>query len=781
MADLDEDELPGGTPEAEVKAKDAEPWLKLIADAEKAFKDWNDRSDNIDKLYANLAKLANPVRDRQMSLFWANMQTLGPSVYARPPVPVVMPRFKDRKPILRSASELLERTTIVSYETQHVDRTLKQVRDDLTRLGRGVVWQRYETSKEKNKPREKVCAEFKFRRDFLHDPARCWGEVDWVDGISYLTRKEMRKRFSSVSGKAYQDAEYSVRKDAHDSDYGDTRKKARVHEIWCKSENKVIWVADGCEYVLEEAEPHLTLDDFFPCPEPAYGTKQPESLIPVPDVLQYKDQLEEINQLTNRIHALADAIKVRAFYPAGAGELGDAIQSAMAATNDNQVVVPVSNWAMLGNGSPKDMLVWLPIDQIAKTVAELVQLRQQLIQDVYEISGISDILRGQTDPNETLGAQQLKAQTGSTRVRAMQEEMVRLARDMTRIDAEIIAEEFNKDTLLEMSQLDLPSDADIAKQVKELTTRKAMMEQALEQAMQSPEIRQQAEANPEEAQKALQEAEGQINAIQQQIDSVSMTVTIDQVMKLLREQRIRPFLLDIETDSTIAPDENAQKERMVEYVTAMSSLFQQAVPAVQQVPQMAPMMAEIIKKANGVFRMGREFEQVIEEFTESMKQAASQPNPAAQAAQAAQQMEQQKLQIETQKAQATAMKAEADAKRADADTQVRMAELAAMVREQEQGAATEAAKTRAEIEKTLAQVDEIRAKIEKMGVDAANQTRQQDREDVRTVADIAGQQQDRAMAREDQSKRFADGDRQAALTERQQEFAERQADKGDDA
>ena len=45
--------------------------------------------------------------------------------------------------------------------------------------------------------------------------------------------------------------------------------------------------------------------------------------------MQYKDQLEEVNLLTSRIHALSDALEVKGFYPAGGGELADAIQAAI--------------------------------------------------------------------------------------------------------------------------------------------------------------------------------------------------------------------------------------------------------------------------------------------------------------------------------------------------------------------------------------------------------------------------------------------------------------------
>ena len=84
----------------------------------------------------------------------------------------------------------------------------------------------------------------------------------------------------------------------------------------------MIWVSEGCENILDEDDPHLELREFFPCPKPAYGTVQRGSLVPVPDVLQYRDQLEELNLLTGRIHALSDALEAKGFYPAGGARAG---------------------------------------------------------------------------------------------------------------------------------------------------------------------------------------------------------------------------------------------------------------------------------------------------------------------------------------------------------------------------------------------------------------------------------------------------------------------------
>ena len=119
------------------------------------------------------------------------------------------------------------------------------------------------------------------------------------------------------------------------------------------------------------------------------------SLIPVPDVLQYRDQLDEMNMLTGRIHALSEALEAKGFYPAGGGELAEAIETAMKINTPGAVMVPISNWAAFGG--TKEIIIWMPIDEIAATITALVTLRKQMIDDIYQIMGLTDIMRGATD------------------------------------------------------------------------------------------------------------------------------------------------------------------------------------------------------------------------------------------------------------------------------------------------------------------------------------------------------------------------------------------------
>jgi hypothetical protein len=607
-----------------VEPKSSKAWLNLLLESEDAFESWNDHCDNIDRLYANLEQLAtgavnSVARDREFQMFWANCEVLKPSIYAKPPVPVVVPKFKDRRPVYQQASEVMERCCNVAFDLTRINDLMLLVRDDLSMISRGVAWCRYESGKNDDAyyDSERVCIDFKGRRDFLHSISRNWREVTWVAAASYLTRQEARERFHKYSGMAYQDAEYKVDKDGKEVGGADARERAKFWEIWSKGDRRVLWVAHGCEDILDESDPHLELQNFFPCPKPAYGTVQRGSLIPVPDVMQYRDQLDEINLLTARIHALSDAVEVKGFYPAGGGEIAEAFQTAMSIKTPGVMMVPISNWASFGGS--KEIIIWTPIDQIATTIVQLVTLRKQVIEDIYQIMGLSDIMRGATDPNETLGAQQLKTQYGSTRIRDKQQEMVRLARDLVEITSEIITEKFSDETIVEMSQTQLPTKKMLEQQAQQVLEQAKAAGQSMAAAMQ-----QQPQQDPQAGQQVQQQLQQLQQATIQQLQQIKDQPTIDQVLKFLKDSRAKSFVLDIETDSTIMADENAEKQRRAEFVSMLAPLLQQLSTMVAADPSTASFCSEVLKFSVAPYRAGRTLDGAIDELAEQAKQKGAQ-------------------------------------------------------------------------------------------------------------------------------------------------------------
>jgi hypothetical protein len=604
-----------------IEPKEAKAWLNLLEESETAFEPWNLHCDRTDTRYANLARLADMERTKEFQLFWADCEVLKPAIYAKAPVVVVVPKFKDRRAVWQAASETMERCARVTFDLAQIDSLMLQVRDDLALTSRGVAWCRYESGKGRGYYKhEKVCIDFKHRRDFLHSVSRCWSEVTWVAGASYLTRAQARRRFYETSGDEYQDAEYKVDKDTQRIGGADNRERAKFWEIWDRDNERVVWVSNGCEHILDDADPHLELLNFFPCPRPAYGTCQRGSLVPVPDVMQYRDQLEEVNLLTGRIHALSDSLEVKGFYPAGGGELADAIQTAMKIHTPGSVLVPVSNWAAFGGS--KEVIIWLPIDMIAQTVTALVELRKQIIQDIYEIIGLSDIMRGSTDARETLGAQELKSQYGGTRVRDKQHELERIARDIGYIACEIICDKFKDETIVEMAQMQLPTRKGQHDEIMRIQQQLAVVQQQLQQKL--PQLQQMQQNNPEQAQQIQQGVQMQMAQGQERIRSISAKPNIEQVLKFLRDNRARTFTLDIETDSTILADENADKQRRTEFLTVLSTTLQPLMQMVAAEPQMAEFAGEVLKFSTAPYRAGRALEGAIDDMAEMAKQRGDQ-------------------------------------------------------------------------------------------------------------------------------------------------------------
>lgn len=587
----------------------AKPWLDAIGSHTKSFAKYHDSSDRIDRLYADLERAAKAGGEREFQIFWSNLEVLKPSIYSRPPVPVVVSRFRDRKELPRHASEILERALVTAFDREDIDATMRLVRDDLATNARGVVWLRYRT----DEAGETVCFDHIDRKDFAHEVARKWKEVGWVARRSWLTREQGLQRFGDV----WLQAQLKSKTGDERNDEPFAEQKACVWEIWDKTRGVVAWVTPGVDEVLDIQPPFLSLEGFFPCPRPAYGTLERGTLKPVPDFVYYKDQVEEINELTARISALAEALRMKGFYSAGVEELSDAIEAALKKTDNNAILVPVPNTAVLGGAALRDSIIWLPVAEIAAVITQLIALRRQLIEDVYQITGLSDIMRGATNPNETLGAQQLKSQYGSVRVRDRQFELVRLARDITRIAGEIIAENFQPPTIMAMAQYeDVPSGQHIHQQI-------ATIRERIGAAANNPDVANRIQQDPQ----AMQQAKQLLQQAEAEIETLEQTVTLEQVFAFLREQRMRPFVLDIETDSTIQPDENRAKAAMSEFLGALSQTLGRLAPMVAGQPETAPFAAELLKMAVSPFRAGRQLEATIDEFADKMKQSAGAPKP----------------------------------------------------------------------------------------------------------------------------------------------------------
>lgn len=753
------------------EAKSSRAVLAAIKKAEDAFREWQEECDTIDDIYSLRVGSYDPAsgdwEDAELDLFWASFEILKPAVYARPPQPVVSPLFKDKKPVVSTTAELVERCAVSTFKRTGIDAVMKQLRDDVIFASRGAPWLRHEIEDGKHK----VCVEHKDRRDFLHEPARKWSEVGWVAAAERLTRRDMRKRFKKPSGDAYKLAKYIADKDDVNSvDARAVAKKCKVWEVWHKADNKVYWVTEGVDVLLDVGEPHLDIDGFFPCPEPAFGTLQRRSLRPVPDWNRYAVHFSKISELTRRIYSLLDRVRMKGLIPAG-GDVGDAISELIANDKDDTLLIGVPQAAMIEGGT---IAQWLPLADIANAITGLIEARSQLIQDFYQLSGISDIMRGATEAEETLGAQQLKSQFGSVRVREKSMELQRVGADCVNIAAQIIAQKFPQDQILEMSQMEIPTKAEVSKRIKTLE------KEAEEELRALAEKAEQARQQGEDPQQAFQQAQQQIlQKYAPLLQQAQQQVPIEDVMRLLRDERARGFVFEIESSSTILTDELQEKSSRNELLAQFSASSQNLAGLMSMGEAGAKLAGTLLRFVMAPYRAGREVDAAIEEFIEQAPQMAAAMAGEGDEAKAIAEANMKLSEAELIKAQAATQKVQTEGQAKVLEIQQKQAEQETKAQQDAERFALEIEEARGKLAETEARIKLLHAQVEKMQREAVNQSRQQDREDVKTVADIAGRERDRDMAAQNAERDAAFRAQDADRADRQQGFAERRAGEGE--
>lgn len=638
-------------------------WLLEISMYEKECKEWPKKADLIVKRYLD-ERDSRDESETKFNVLWSNIETLRPALYSNIPKPQVERRFKDASPVARTAAEVLERSIAFNIGEYDFDDTVKAAVMDYLLPGRGQVWVRYvpymgtpdatamvsnsdvagETGEQPAPVQEVVyeqtVCDYVHWKDFGHTVARKWSEVRGVWRKVYMTRDELVSRFGEEKGGKVQldfTPQHFSEMDGRD-EANESFKKAIVYEIWDKSTRKALWISKGYpDDVLDEVDDPLRLRNFFPCPRPMLATTSNDSLIPVPDFVEYQDQADEMDRLTARIAVLTDSLRLAGVYNKEAdeeGRIADLLDPAA-----GNVMIPVANWAAFSQtGGMNGAISWLPIQEVAAVITALYAARAQVKADLYEVTGISDIMRGQGDASETATAQRIKGQFGTMRLKERQAEVQRFIRDVVRIKGEIIAEHFSPDTLRIQTGIEMP------------------------------------EAAPMMGHNGGPPIDLMGAPLPPQPDPEA---TWADVMALLRNDAMRSFAINIETDSTIAVDDEAEKQSVAEFFGAVGQFLTQAMPIVQVAPETGPMFGEMLMFGVRRFRAGRQLEGTIEAAITQMQQRAAapveqRPDPAMIEAQGRMQIEQAKLQAEDAKAQA---QMQADQQRMGMEAQAKAAEF----------------------------------------------------------------------------------------------------------
>lgn len=682
-------------------------WLKALQLADKEEEKWRERGAQVLKWYRDAQNSNDIERQRyKYNILYSNTETMAPALYNSDPIPDIRRRFGEADPVAKAASLVLERAVTFGIDQYNFSNVMKLGIKDFLLPGRTVIRVRYKPYTEKRNERisaiqgangytrsdgtpiessvqiqkdeegeyiegepydavtyEEAYCEHVQWDDFRRGPGKTWDEVPWIAFRHHLTRDQFIKLNKQVGARIQLDE--SIMGDDKPQDGSatpDIFKRGVCWEIWDKATKKVTFIAPAWKDgpILEQDDP-LGLSCFFPIPRPLYAVESPDTLVPCELFRLYRSQADELDTLTRRLTALTKVMKWRGIY--ATADDGTNYLDQLRTSMDGDLTPSQSAFALAQQGGISNYIWIMPIDQLAAVIDKLSLRVEQVKNNIYEIMGIADILRGSTKASETASAQQIKAQWGSLRLSNMQTEVQRYARDLIRMMCEIIGEKFSPETLAKMTGLELPSAQQLQQQAQQMVMQARMQGQQVD-----PQQIQQLQAQP----------------------------TWDAVMALLKDDALRSFRIDIETDSTIQADVAKAQKNIADFIGGFAQFVAAVGPAVQQgaLPQQAAVA--MLKSFARVFKLPRQATDALDNLPEQGQQGGEQQNQGeaikAQAEQqkAAAQLQQTQMdgQIAAQKGQMDLQKMQLDAQMAQqqhafdmeylaASHQARMAELAA--------------------------------------------------------------------------------------------------------
>ena len=629
-------------------------WLSEIQSALDREKGFRKTGKRITRLYEAGASSDAEAAQTPFNILYSNTDTLLPALYNAVPRPVVQRRYKDESPLGKEAAKVGQR--LLEFQLDASDSEYESF-DDLMQLsvlqalvpGRGMLHFKYEASFEKEtsldpsdtighdaeefdeieaaetatgdpaSPHqfesvsgENVVAEGCPWDYFIHGYARTWKEVPWAAFRYDMTKEELVKNFGEVA----QSIELEVDDDSQASYPGENKRRlssVEVWKIWDRGSKKVLFVSqcyrDG---FLKEVDDPLGLSGFFPFPEPLTFFPKLSSITPTALYVQYESQAEELNTVTTRIKSLTKAMKIRGGYDATIQEIERIL------TSEDNTLIPLENVAALGDQRGIDKAVFfIPIEKYFPVLQQLLVQRQSIKQVIYEITGVSDILRGASVASETATAQNIKNQWGTLRLKRMQKRVAKYACDCLRLMLEISVKHFSVETIRQMTGLPYPTRAEQAQ------AQAAMQELQLSGAM-----------------------SGQPVQVPPELQKVLGTPTWEDILEVLRNDLQRAYKIDIQTNSTVDAEATEDKANIAEFMNALAQFFNAIAPAVQAgaLPFEAAktLLLAIVRR----FRFGPEVEDELLKMVPP--QAPEGDGGAAEAAKLELESKQQELQLKSQ-------------------------------------------------------------------------------------------------------------------------------------
>ena len=662
--------------DGEALRKQGQKWIERIDAAGRLEKRWTDDAEKAVAAYTGEPNEGRETNGLDFNVLFANVETIVPAIINSPPQPDIRRRFSDDDPAAKDVSELLERAMRVQVDDSKLQIEMEAAAHDAFLAGRGIVRVRFKADVEEydevreladdfakdgrdadednsrdgddaqevrggeakeagaySRPMaisgERVCFEAVSWRDYRHGPAKRWEDRPWEAYRHAIPMEDLETFADNAITTAQTLPEDKLER-------GDTDNDVVVWEVWDRKAGKVRFIEQDTGKQLKIVGDPLGLTKFFPCATPMQPIEVTGRLMPVNPYSVYRKLADELDTTTRRIAAITNQMRVRGWYSGSSTDLANIVEA------DDNEWVPIADgelWAQ--NGGLANAVAFWPIEKFILALRELYANREQTKQAIYEITGISDIVRGATKATETLGAQQIKSQWGSLRIQKMQRMMERSARELFIMMAEIIPDKFSAETLQAMTGVQLkPTPQEM---------------QPVPMPPQPPPM--QEGIDPQQLQAAQQQYQQALQAAQQLEQArVKKLAHIQAVNDLLKDRVAANFRIDVESDSTVRADLTQKKQEQAEFLQGTAAYFQGVAPLIEAGAMSQEGALEIYAATARLFTLGKSTEDALEKEITAAKSKAGQPKPPS--------PEQLKAQADAKAAEASAA---ADMERAKAD------------------------------------------------------------------------------------------------------------------
>ena len=329
--------------------------------------------------------------------------------------------------------------------------------------------------------------------------------------------------------------------------------------------------AQGLEEVKERQEAAaydnsdlFGLAGFFPCTEPLVINASTKEFWPTPEYFQVSDITDDIHSIVGRMILLTKAIRVRFFFDSSIAQL----KSLIGETGEGGAIgIPnLEQSLMAGKGSLANLVAYFPVGEMIKGLTQMYLAFQQRMDMFYQITGISDLIRGQTNPDsdKTYGERQLEGKFALNRIEPFQRKLQEWIKNNYQLGMEMALKLFSDESLDEYITPQTLDEEDKGRYLPAL--------------------------------------------------------------ELLRSNKRRRFRVDFETDSTIAINEQWKRQQATELANTLTKAMESVANVAETQPELAGTELKVLKHLIGEFSDGKLFVDEIQDSIQQVIDRVSQPD-----------------------------------------------------------------------------------------------------------------------------------------------------------